>query len=214
MDLAREAKEQGWWKAFPDVGLALVPYIGLEQDASSITSFAAFYVPALLQTADYVRAIVKGIAPRIEPRGAEGSGRNPASSSGHPREEIIRLGIECSSTSLCCTARRAARRSWSRRLTRSSNLSTGDKVIAQVVPFDVGVLAAQDSNFVLLEFDDRDLAPVVFVEGLQNGQMFEKEVDVARYRESIDYLRDSALTTRDTKARLVQMRKAYESAIR
>src|SRR5437762_12425179 len=30
---------------YPDVGLE--PYIGLEQDASAITAFTAFYVPAL-----------------------------------------------------------------------------------------------------------------------------------------------------------------------
>jgi hypothetical protein len=88
------------------------------------------------------------------------------------------------------------------------------RVTAQIVPFDVGVVATQDSNFVLLEFDDKDLSPVVFVESLQNGQMFEKEVDLARYRESIDYLRDSALNPTATRARLIEARKAYESASR
>src|SRR5262249_14819463 len=65
VDLAREAKEPGWWRQYADVGLD--PYIGLEQDASAITSFAAFYVPALLQTGDYARAIIQGIAPRMDP---------------------------------------------------------------------------------------------------------------------------------------------------
>ena len=46
MDLARKAKESGWWKQYSDVGLE--PYIGLEQDASAITSFATFYIPAAL----------------------------------------------------------------------------------------------------------------------------------------------------------------------
>jgi len=212
MDLARETKEQGWWKAFPDVGLALVPYIGLEQDASSITSFAAFYVPALLQTADYVRAIIKGIAPRMSPEVLKDRVEvrlrrqdilerdNPPRYRVFVDESVLHRPTGGPEVMVA-------------QIDKILELIDRDKVIAQIVPFDVGVLAAQDSNFVLLEFDDRDLAPVVFVEGLQNGQMFEKEVDVARYRESIDYLRDSALTTRDTKARLVQTRKAYESAI-
>jgi transcriptional regulator with XRE-family HTH domain len=213
MDLAREAKEQGWWKAFPDVGLALVPYIGLEQDASSITSFAAFHVPALLQTADYMRAIIKGIAPRMSPEVLKDRvevrlrRQEILEREGPPRyrvfidESVLHRPTGGPEVMVA-------------QIEKIIELIDRDKVIAQIVPFDVGVLAAQDSNFVLLEFDDRDLVPVVFVEGLQNGQMFEKEVDVARYRESIDYLRDSALTVRDTKARLVQMRKAYESAIR
>ena len=65
MDLARKAKEPGWWSQYTD--LRLDPYIGLEQDASDITSFATFYIPALLQTEEYARAIIKGIAPRIDP---------------------------------------------------------------------------------------------------------------------------------------------------
>ncbi len=213
VDLAREAKEQGWWKAFPDAGLQLVPYIGLEQDASSITSFAAFYVPALLQTADYVRAIIKGIAPRMSPEVLKDRveirlrRQDILERDSPPRyrvfidESVLHRPTGGPGVMVA-------------QIDKILELIDRDKVIAQIVPFDVGVLAAQDSNFVLLEFDDRDLAPVVFVEGLQNGQMFEKEVDVARYRESIDSLRDSALTTRDTKARFVQMRKAYESAIR
>src|SRR5690242_4594617 len=64
MDLARKSKEPGWWKQYADIGLE--PYIGLEQDASAITSFAAFYIPALLQTEEYARAIIKGIAPRMD----------------------------------------------------------------------------------------------------------------------------------------------------
>ena len=65
MDLARKAKESGWWKQYSDVGLE--PYIGLEQDASAITSFATFYIPALLQTEEYARAVIKGIAPGMDP---------------------------------------------------------------------------------------------------------------------------------------------------
>ena len=89
-----------------------------------------------------------------------------------------------------------------------------DKVTAQIVPFDVGVIASQDSNFVLLEFDDPELSPVVFIESLQNSQILERPADVARYREAIDHLRDSALTPRETKTRLTQLRKTYDSASR
>ena len=61
MALARQARELGWWKQYDD--LRLDPYIGLEQDASAITNFTMFYVPALMQTEDYARAIIKAIAP-------------------------------------------------------------------------------------------------------------------------------------------------------
>jgi transcriptional regulator with XRE-family HTH domain len=213
VDLAREAKEPGWWKEFPDVGLALVPYIGLEQDASSITSFAAFYVPALLQTADYAQAIIKGIAPRIslevlKDRVDVRLRRQDILN--HDQPPRYRVFIDESVLHRPTGGPKVMVAQIDKILT----LIEEDKVAAQIVPFDVGVLATQDSNFVLLEFDDRDLLPVVFVESLQNGQILEREADVARYRESIEYLRDSALTTRDTKARFIQLRKKYDDASR
>ena len=213
VELAREAKEPGWWKAFPDVGLQLVPYIGLEQDASSITSFASFYVPALLQTADYARAIIQGIAPRMSPEVlADRVEVRLRRQSILDRDSPPRYRVFIDESVLHRPT--GGPEVMVAQIDKILDLIEQKRVTAQIVPFDVGVVATQDSNFVLLEFDDKDLSPVVFVESLQNGQMFEKEVDLARYRESIDYLRDSALNPTATRARLIEARKAYESASR
>ena len=59
MDLARGAREPGWWTKYDD--LNLYPYIGFEQAASVITSYTMYYFPALLQTEDYARAIITGL---------------------------------------------------------------------------------------------------------------------------------------------------------
>src|ERR1700685_2385464 len=64
MNLAREARQPSWWTKYDD--LKIVPFIGMEQAATAITSFGMYFVPALLQTEDFARAIIKGIAPKIE----------------------------------------------------------------------------------------------------------------------------------------------------
>src|SRR5580700_6468974 len=64
MELAREARQPGWWTKYDD--LKITPFIGMEQAATGITCFGMYFVPALLQTEDYAREIIKGIAPRIE----------------------------------------------------------------------------------------------------------------------------------------------------
>ncbi len=64
MDLARQAREPGWWTQYDDLHLS--PYIGLEQEATAITYFSMYFVPGLLQTEEYARAIIKGMAPKIE----------------------------------------------------------------------------------------------------------------------------------------------------
>jgi hypothetical protein len=80
-------------------------------------------------------------------------------------------------------------------------------VTVHVIPFDVGAHAAQDSNFVLIEFDDdSNLSPVVFVEGLQANQYLERKADITRYREALEYLRDSALSPRDSIQRIAELR--------
>lgn len=211
VELAREAKEPGWWRQYADVGLD--PYIGLEQDASSITSFAAFYVPALLQTRDYAKAIIKGIAPRMN-------------------NEILKDRVEVRLRRQQLLDRDSPPRYrvlideavlhrptggpevMATQIDKILGLIEDGKVTAQIVPFDVGAIASQDSNFVLLDFSGSVLSSVVFVESLLNNQILEKQADVDRYREAVEHLRDSALTPRETKNRLVQLRKSYDSANR
>jgi len=63
MELARDAYKPGWWNKYDD--LKVTPLIGMEQSATAITSFGMYFFPALLQSADYARAVVKGVAPKI-----------------------------------------------------------------------------------------------------------------------------------------------------
>ena len=86
------------------------------------------------------------------------------------------------------------------------------KATIQIIPFNFGVPAAQDSNFVLLEFNDTTkISPMVFVEGLTGNQYLERKAEVDRYKEAIDYLRYSALNAHDSVAHLTEMRKHYGS---
>jgi len=66
MDLARGAREQVWWTQYED--LKLDPYLGLEQVATAITSYTMYYIPALLQTEEYTKVIIKTIAPKMDPK--------------------------------------------------------------------------------------------------------------------------------------------------
>jgi transcriptional regulator with XRE-family HTH domain len=54
IDLAREAARPGWWVAY---GIRDRGFIGLETSASDSLEVSMTYVPGLLQTEDYMRAV-------------------------------------------------------------------------------------------------------------------------------------------------------------
>lgn len=208
MSLARGAREQGWWTQYEDLNLD--PYIGLEQEAVAITCYSAFYVPALLQTADYARTIIKAIAPKMDPsvlqQRVEVRLRRQQLLEGNNRPRYRILLDES-----------ALRRRVGGAVLTAAQLGKvldtvhQDKATVQVIPFDVGAHASADGYFVLLEFDEPHLSPVIFLEGLTGNHYLERRDEIARYRETVEYLRDSALSPRDSQALMAQYREGYLS---
>lgn len=210
MSIARGAREQGWWTQYEDLNLD--PYIGLEQEAAAITCYSMYYIPALLQTEEYARTIIKAIARKMDPgihqQRLEVRLRRQQrlAGPGRPRYRAI-LDEAALRRHVGGPAVMAAQ------LDRLARASRDDKVTIQVIPFDAGAHAAADASFVLLEFaEGSNLSPVVFVEGLTGNQYIERRADIARYREAIGYLRDSALSPRDSLLLICEAQKAYESS--
>src|SRR5258708_26793430 len=59
LTLAREANNPGWWHRYGDVLASwFQSYLGLEAAATMIRSYEIQFVPGLLQTEDYARAVV------------------------------------------------------------------------------------------------------------------------------------------------------------
>lgn len=195
MSLARGAREQGWWTKYEDLNLD--PYLGLEQDATAITSYTTYYLPALLQTEEYTRAVIKAIAPKMDPDIFE-----QRVAVRMRRQQVLEDKIRPTYRVLLDEA--VLRRHIGGPMVMASQI---DKILEaerygkatiQIIPFDVGVNAAQDSNFVLLEFEGKPVSPIVFVEGLTANQYLEREADIARYREAIGHLGGSALSPLDS----------------
>jgi transcriptional regulator with XRE-family HTH domain len=60
LGLAEQANVPGWWQRYDDVVPSwLEPYIGLEQAASLMRSYTVQFVPDLLQTEEYARAVLR-----------------------------------------------------------------------------------------------------------------------------------------------------------
>lgn len=204
MELARMAGEQGWWSQYRD--LKLDPYIGLEQGASSITVFSMYYVSALLQTKAYAREIIRAIAPKMDPEIHE-----ERVEARLRRQELLEQDSRPRYNALLDEAVLRRRVGgpvvMAAQLDKILKLDRDGKATVQVIPFAVGAHAAQDSNFVFLEFQES--SPVVFVELLSTNLYQERASDLERYREALEYLRDQALNPRDSVALIAEVQRAY-----
>ena len=183
MKLTREAREQGWWTQYEDLNLS--PYIGLEQDASSITAYCMFYLHGLVQTEDYARAIIKAIAPKMDPailqqRVEARLRRQELLEQASPPNYRLLLDEAALRRPVGGPALMAAQ------IGKLLELSAAGKVRVQLIPFAAGAYSVADISFTLLEFNEPVLPPVIYVEGLVGSQYYERPVDVARYRESIE----------------------------
>ena len=160
MELGRGAREQVWWTQYED--LKLDPYLGLEEVAAAITSFTTFYLPALLQTEEYTREVIKKVAPKMDPdiyrQRVEVRMRRQEvlEKKDRPRyrvlldESVLRRPVGGPALMVA-------------QIDKILQAEREGKATIQIIPFDSGVPAAQDSNFVLLEFDEtiKDIADSV-----------------------------------------------------
>jgi hypothetical protein len=206
MELAREARKQGWWTQYADHNLS--PYIGLEQDAVAITAYSMYFVHALAQTEEYAQTIIGAIAPKMDPeihrqRVEIRQRRQDLFNAKNPPRYRLLLDEAVLLRPIGSPGLMAAQ------LARILELVSSGKAAVQVIPFDVGAYFVSDVNFTLLEFKETWLSPVVFVEGLGGNSYYERPADVALYRESIESIRDSALSPRDSVQRLTAARKSY-----
>jgi transcriptional regulator with XRE-family HTH domain len=61
IQLARDAREKGWWTGYGETAARIDRLIGLETEAALIQAFEVLLVPGLLQIAEYARAIMRAV---------------------------------------------------------------------------------------------------------------------------------------------------------
>ena len=62
--MLRDARQRGWLHAFQsELPEHYTTYIGFEGEAHSVWNYESLFVPGLLQTEDYARAVIRGGLP-------------------------------------------------------------------------------------------------------------------------------------------------------
>ncbi len=191
--LARESRQKGWWHQYGDaIPESFEIYVGLEAEATTLRNYESEFVPGLLQTEDYTRAVhraflVTSSDEDIEQRVAVRMARQRRLSAPEApqlwaivNEAVIRRAVGGR------TAMRA-------QLNHLIDASRKPNITVQVLPFSVGAHAAMDGAFMILDFPEPADPNVVYIEYHSGTLYLEKTAEVQRYKLIFDHLRAAAL---------------------
>ncbi|GAA0942902.1 helix-turn-helix transcriptional regulator [Pseudonocardia zijingensis] len=190
VELAREAQQPGWWRAY---GLGNVSYIAFETEASHVKVFTLGYVPGLLQTADYARALMRAVPVRRTGQQLENEvaarlyRQQRLRSAEHPLE--LESVIDEAVLHRPVGGPEVLREQLAE-LVAAAELPT---VTLRVLPLAAGAHAALASEFNILTFDGLDEPDMAYVEHTLGALSLDKEGDVARARLTFERLVSQAL---------------------
>ena len=199
LKLLRRAGEPGWWQRYDK---RLMPewfdrLVGLQEAAATIRTFEIQYVPGLLQTAAYTRAVVERGLPnapaseverRVElrMRRAELLMRESAPQIWAVVDESVLLRVLGSPAVM------------REQLEHLITMAGRPNVTVQIVPLDVTNASAPAIPVTYLRFGGLDLPDVVYLEHIRSANFLEDRDETEEYRIALDRLADEALKPRDS----------------
>ena len=188
VQLAQEANNRGWWHRYGDVTPDWFDaYLGLEAAAELIRTYEIQFVPGLLQTADYARAVARltpgGRADEeverivaLRTRRQQALDREPPLKLWAVIEESVLLrpigGPEVLRDQVDAL-RQAIER---------------PNITLQIIPIGGPGHVATGGAFTILRFPQRDLPDVVYLEHLTSALYLDKRDDVDAYTQTLDVL--------------------------
>ncbi|WP_031479637.1 helix-turn-helix domain-containing protein [Streptomyces bicolor] len=210
LQLLRRAGEPGWWQRYDK---RLMPewfdrLVGLQEAATAIRTFELQYVPGLLQTEAYTRAVVERGLPsaparevqrRVELRMRRRELLN--------RPDAPRLwAIVDESVLLRVLGSREVMREQLEYLEEMARLP---HVTVQIVPLDVTNASAPAIPVTYLRFGGVDLPDIVYLEHIKSAAFLEDQDETEEYRIALDRLGNEALNPRESLQRLRETKARY-----
>ncbi|MFF2203999.1 helix-turn-helix domain-containing protein [Streptomyces sp. NPDC058145] len=208
--LAEEANQPGWWQRFHDV----LPdwfslYVSLEGAARIVRSYEPHFVPGLLQTEAYARAVLE--AGTIGQTGPETIERHVSLRMARQRllerEDPPHLWVIMDETVLRrpVSVDAAVMRD---QLDRLLEYADRDRVTLQLAEFAAGPHPGTYAPFTLFRFAEPELPDMVFTEYLTGALYLDSRQEVSTHLEVLDHMTARASSARRTRQLLREYREA------
>ncbi|GEK03991.1 helix-turn-helix domain-containing protein [Streptomyces sp. NPDC003388] len=206
--LAEEANQPGWWQRFHDV----LPewfslYVSLEGAARIVRSYEPHFVPGLLQTEAYARAVLE--AGTIGQSGPESIERHVSLRMARQRllerDDPPHLWVIMDETVLRrpVSVDAAVMRD---QLDRLLEYADRDRVTLQLAEFAAGPHPGTYAPFTLFRFAEPELPDMVFTEYLTGALYLDSRQEVSTHLEVLDHMTARASSARRTRQVLREYR--------
>ncbi|MFF1294007.1 MULTISPECIES: helix-turn-helix domain-containing protein [unclassified Streptomyces] len=209
--LAEEANQPGWWQRFHDV----LPdwfslYVSLEGAARIIRSYEPHFVPGLLQTEAYARAVME--AGTIAQQGSGTIERHV--SLRMTRQQLLEkpdpphLWVIMDETVLCRPVGQGGE-IMREQLDRLLEFAERDRVTLQIAEFAAGPHPGTYAPFSLFRFAEPELPDMAFTEYLTGALYLDSRAEVSAHLEVLDHMTARAASAERTKKILRERRATY-----
>ncbi|MGW2620161.1 helix-turn-helix domain-containing protein [Streptomyces sp. NPDC001500] len=210
VSLTEEANRPGWWQRYHDV----LPewfslYVSLEGSARLIRSYEPHFVPGLLQTEDYARAVLEaGTVGRTTPQALERHvslrmARQRLLESADPPhlwvvmdETVLRRPVSEDVTVM------------SEQLDKLVEFAERDRITLQISEFASGPHPGTSAPFSLFRFAEPELPDMVVTEYLTGALYLDDRKEVSAHLEVLDHMTTHAASALRTKEILRDVRAA------
>lgn len=209
--LTEEANQPGWWQRFHDV----LPdwfslYVSLEGAARIIRSYEPHFVPGLLQTEDYARAVMEaGTVGRTGPDAIERHvSLRMARQKLLDRPDPPHLWVIMDETVLKrpVSIRAEVMRD---QLDKLLECSERDRVTLQIAEFSDGPHPGTYAPFTLFRFAEPELPDMVFTEYLTGALYLDSRSEVSSHLEVLDHMTARAASAQRTEEILQTYRDGF-----
>ncbi|MFJ8463916.1 helix-turn-helix domain-containing protein [Streptomyces swartbergensis] len=211
VELAEEANRPGWWQRFHDV----LPewfslYVSLEGAARIIRSYEPHFVPGLLQTEGYARAVLQaGTIGNSGPKAVERhvslrmerqrllERPNPPHLWVIMDETVLRRPVSVDGQVM------------RDQLDKLLEYAERDRVTLQIAEFKDGPHPGTYAPFSLFRFAEPELPDMVFTEYLTGALYLDSRKEVSAHLEVLDHMTAGAASTQRTEKLLREYRETY-----
>ncbi|MDG4798828.1 helix-turn-helix transcriptional regulator [Micromonospora sp. WMMD1082] len=208
VEMSKQATQLGWLQAYEsELPEEYTTYISFESEARSVRNYESLFVPGLLQTEGYTRAVVTASLPsasdeEIQQRVETRAQRQTSITKDDPLklwaivDEAV-LHREVGGPEVMVD-----------QLRHLLDMTRQPHITFQVLPYKVGAHPGMHGAFAVMDFPDTADPELVYIENMAGALYLEKEADVRRYAEMFDQLRAAALNVTDSRrlvARLIDI---------